>query len=81
MNRFIELSWKLLEYKLFYYRPDLVAKKYIKQLTISDNVYDSLENEYKWLARTFNMTPSVTDMVGFCIDKPCCRLVYSKYSK
>ena len=45
-ERLIPLGWKILEYKLFYYYPDLVHNSWWNKLTVDDLVYDELEKEY-----------------------------------
>lgn len=47
--RFFYLNWKIIEWKLMYYRPDLIAQKYHKELTIPDSEYDERCEEYLWL--------------------------------
>jgi hypothetical protein len=44
-ERYIELRWKLLEYKLMYYSPDRVHPSRHEELMISDLAYDSYEQE------------------------------------
>lgn len=78
-KRFVELSWKIIESKMVYYRPDLVHKDHIAKLTISDAEYDRLENEYKRLANKLNLPASAHEMVGFDLDRPCCRMVAEWY--
>jgi hypothetical protein len=69
--RLVELSWKLLEYKLMYYTPEKIDPKWHKKLTISDQEYDSLEMEYKALGGKSH--------VDFPYNLPCGHLVLDKY--
>lgn len=78
-KRFIQLSWKIIEYKMAYYRPDLVHKDHMNKLTVSDVEYDSLENEYKNLADKLGLPASAHEMVGFDLERPCCNLVAEWY--
>jgi len=75
-NRYIELSWKLLEYKCRYY---------MWGNSIPDAEYDALEAEYIKLADQLELPKSASNMVGFSLDRPSCRLVYEnlkrRYSK
>lgn len=77
-QRFIELAWKTLEYKLCYYRPELVHPSRIKELTITDIEYDMMEGEYRQLAAELGLNATAANMVDFDVSKPSCRLVMSK---
>lgn len=77
----LEFSWKIIEYKLMYYRPDLVHDSWHKDLTISDSDYDKIEEEYIKMCRELKLTPTVTEMVGIDLTRPSCKLVLSKLSK
>jgi hypothetical protein len=44
--RFINLSWDLLAYKLYYYFPEKVHSSWKFKLDIPDSEYDELEREY-----------------------------------
>jgi len=68
----IGLSWKLIECKLMYYRPDLVHKSWHEKLRVSDADYDELESLYS--------DSYTTDMVGIDISRPSVRLAISKYT-
>lgn len=68
-KRFIGLAWWLLEAKYIYY----CTPKGVK--CPSDGEYDKYEAEYKELAKTLNLEPTASDMVGFDESKPSCRLV------
>ena len=68
-ERHVHLSWKLLEYKLMYYRADLVHPDWREELTVPDSVYDRSEE------------PTACNMVGFDVTIPSGRLVLDKYSK
>lgn len=45
-QRFAQLSWKLIEWKLAYYRPELLKPDSLEKLTIPDDTYDAAELEY-----------------------------------
>lgn len=49
--RFTALSWRLIEWKLMYYKPEAVHRSRRKALTISDDDYDAAEQEYLHLCR------------------------------
>lgn len=72
-ERFIELSWTLLEGKWHYY----VRKHAI----IADEAYDKLAMEYRELAKELNLNPTADDMVGFSFDKASCRMVDKKMTE
>lgn len=80
-ERYIELSWKILEFKCAYYRPDLVHGDSLPKYTVPDVVYDKLESEYKELCGKLGESPTASDMVGFDLDRPSCRLVVKKLGK
>ena len=72
-NRFIELSWEILEHKFRYY-----YGAEFNLTPIHDDQYDELEAEYKKLAEKLNLPPTVTDMVGFDETRGSCKLVKSQ---
>lgn len=80
IERVTELSWKLIELKLAYYRPDLLHDDWL-HLKVPDGLYDALEDEYLMLCEQLNLRPTATEMVGFDDTKPSGRLVYSKLSQ
>jgi len=83
-KRFVELSWKILEYKFMYYHPDRVDPKFHEALTISDFEYDKLESEYKSLCQELNKKSTATDMIGFPVSKgttPSTDIIVKKYGK
>ena len=69
-ERFIQLSWELLEHKCFYYM--------LNAPVVSDYEYDKLEKEYDALATELNLPNSVADMVDFDTSRHSCRLVMEK---
>lgn len=77
----ITLSWKLLEYRLMYYKPDMILNKHHKELEIPDSEYDKLERKYAKLCKKLKMKNSFEDMVGIDLTKPSVQLVLSKYGK
>lgn len=80
-QRFIELGWKLMEWKLMYYRPDLVHRDWHVQLSVNDQIYDKNENEYRELAKTLGREPTAVDMVDFDTTRPSSRLILDKFSQ
>jgi hypothetical protein len=79
-NQLIELCWKILEYKAVYYYPHKIHKTWKKRLTIPDEKYDILENQYRALCQEFDVEPTAADMVGFDQKRPSCKLVLAKLS-
>lgn len=69
-QRFIQLSWELLEHKCRYY---IFSKP-----SIEDYEYDMLEKEYDALAKELGLPNSVGDMVDFDTSRPACQLVLDK---
>ena len=69
-ERFIQLSWQLLEHKCRYYILD--------NPLIQDYEYDILEKEYDALADKLGQPKSVSDMVGFNEKRHSCRQVIEK---
>ena len=78
MEQFVQLSWRLLEYKLMYYNPDRVHSSWNEALTIPDSDYDQLESQYKTLGNSLGLPLSVTEMVDFDFSRPSCKLVMKK---
>lgn len=67
-ERFAKLSWFILECKYCYYcRPQFKHP--------SDTEYDKVEEEYKAIAAQLGVEPSASNMVGFDLNRPSCRLV------
>jgi hypothetical protein len=75
----IELSWRILEAKLMYYRPELVHKSWHSHLAMTDSQYDAMEDTYRVLCERLNKKCYAVDMVGFDLERPSGRLVCSKY--
>ena len=75
-DRFVKLSWELLEHKYVYYHGISHGMK-----PIPDHEYDSLEREYLSLAKTLNREATASQMVGFDFDRPSCQIVVSKLNK
>lgn len=91
-RRFIELSYHIIEYKITYYRPELIAEGYRDQLTISDDAYDALEMEYLRLCRDLKYPNTLVHkeyagiegykgdgMMEVDFTKPAVHLVLRKY--
>lgn len=74
-QRFVELSWRLLELKLSYYYPAVIHESRKKEVSIPDQAYDALADEYRKLAKELGLPASADDMVGFDFDRPSCSLV------
>lgn len=57
-KRYVMLGWLLIEWKLMYYAPHLVAEKFHDMLTVDDEAYDAYEREYMTLCKVhrFNNT-------------------------
>lgn len=70
-KRLIELSWKLLAYKLMYYQSEKVDPSWRNDLEISDIAYDALEKEAVKLGWK--------ECIGFPSDRPSAKLVMKKY--
>lgn len=86
--RFFFLSWRLIEYKIYYYYPHYVLEKYHDFLEVPDWHYDSLEREYLHLCKKLHRDNTVAhwneDVPGegmFEVDfsRPGCRLILSKF--
>ena len=75
-ERYVELRWKLLEYKAMYYLPEKIHPSRHQQLTISDSEYDALEKEM--LALDESLGYNNGRIVGFPSDKPSGELVLKK---
>lgn len=69
-QRFVELGWKLLEHKCWYYM--------FQDPKVTDYQYDMLEKEYEALASELGLEPSVSNMVDFDMKRPSCERVYNK---
>jgi len=80
IKRHIKLSWWLLEQKCIYYFTDLCHKSWADSM-VDDSVYDAREREYKNLCTKLGLEPTVVDMVGFEINRPCCQEVLKKLGK
>jgi len=72
-QRFIKLSWQILEHKFRYYIQD--------RPIIEDHEYDKIEREYDDLAKELGEEPTASNMVGFNFDKPSCKSVADKIRK
>lgn len=70
LERFISLSWQILEHKYRYY--------ILVNSTISDHEYDILEKEYDALADKLGLPKSASDMVDFDMNRPSCQRVAEK---
>lgn len=70
-EKLTKLAWKLLEAKYWYYR------KSTPKLT--DYQYDLLEKQYEQLCITLNIPNTVSNMVDFDEDRPCCRSIIYKF--
>jgi hypothetical protein len=77
-ERFVQLSWLILELKLAYYLPHLIHPDWNKEKSVSDQEYDALELEYRSLAKHLKLSATACEHVGFPSEHPCGRLVMSK---
>ena len=77
---FIELSWKLIAYRLAYYYPEKVHPSWKDSITITDSKYDYLERLYKSLCKLLNEPDTVASMVELDFSRPCVELAVKKYS-
>jgi hypothetical protein len=50
-DEFVALCWKLIEWKVAYYRPEFVHRSRRKELVIDDETYDAHEQRYLTLCR------------------------------
>jgi len=93
-QRFIELSWKLIGYKLMYYYPEEVHQSWEAHLTITDTYYDELEKEYLRLCLELDYENTVagqtqvdgktvkgSGMTELDSEKPAVKLARAKFSK
>lgn len=78
-DRLVYLSWRILEMKMVYYRPELTSKRNVVYLSVSDAEYDALEDEYRKLCTKLGKEPTAADMVGFDVNRACCKIVIEKY--
>jgi NAD-dependent DNA ligase len=71
-ERFIQLSWEILEHKCKYYSiSNIIAP-------VSDTEYDVLETEYRELADKLGHEATAANMVGFDEERPSCALVKAR---
>lgn len=74
--RYIELRWKLLEYKCMYYCPDKVHKSRHPELTVEDSVYDGMEQEMRKLMADLKLNDPWP--IDFPSESPSGQLILSK---
>jgi hypothetical protein len=77
-QRFVDLSWRILERKFAYYHPEQVHKSWKMDVTVPDALYDAEEGEYRHLAAKLGRPASAADAVGFPMDRPSGKLVMKK---
>jgi hypothetical protein len=75
-KRYIELRWKLLEYKAAYYLPEKVHPSRLKDLQIPDVTYDALELEMIALGKRLGLDSS--RILDFPRNSPSGQLVLAK---
>lgn len=73
-QRFIDISWKLIEAKILYY-------KFPCCVILSDSEYDSLEKEYLTLCKELKEPNTVQSMVGVDMSKPSVQTALVKLIK
>lgn len=91
-QQLINLSWRLIEYKLMYYRPELVAMEHWDKLVIPDDIYDMLEKMYLRLCLELDLPNSLVHkdypefsnvkgegMMEVDLNRPSVQLVLKKY--
>jgi hypothetical protein len=71
------LSWKLLEAKCQYYRPELVHESWGDEFVFTDRDYDRMEVKYAELADKLSLSKHILYDVGFPVDSSRGRLVLS----
>lgn len=93
-EEFVQLSWKIIEWKVAYYKPEHVHPSRRKDYEVSDEVYDEAEVRYLTLCRKLDHLntvvhkgwPGFEDLVGphtmveVDEDRYSVRLVISKLS-
>lgn len=83
-KEFIRLGWWLLEHKAMYYLGEGATEihpSWLRGYAATDAEYDRKERRYDALAFKLGEDPTVSDMVGFCRNRPCCQLVLAKLKK
>jgi hypothetical protein len=58
-QRHIDLGWKIIEWKLMYYRPEMVHPSWRADLTISDEDYDEAEQDYLYHCAKYKLPNTV----------------------
>jgi hypothetical protein len=93
-EEFVALSWRLIEWKVAYYKGDLVNPARRKDYEVSDDEYDAAEVRYLTLCRQLKMPNTIVHkgwpgfedvgyehaMMEVDEDRPSVRLVISKLS-
>lgn len=60
-KRQVYLTWNIIRFKLMYYYPELVDEEFKKPLTILDERYEKLKNEYLGLCMKLGVDNSIVD--------------------
>lgn len=63
-KEFAQLSWRMIEWRLAYYYPDLLKSEYLTEFTIEDLEYDRHEQRYLELCR-------LTGSANYHVHKNC----------
>lgn len=63
-NRHAYLSWKLIEHKILYYKPEDFSKQFLREYSISDHEFDRLEQEYLSLCSLLHIPNTVSHKDG-----------------
>lgn len=63
-SRHAYLSWKLIEHKILYYKPEDFTKRFLQQYSISDAEFDRLETEYLNLCSLLHVPNTVSHKDG-----------------
>jgi len=92
-KRLLDVCWSIIEYKIYYYYPELVHPSWHKKLTIHDDLYDELERQYLRLCfalKCFNTNvhkvhfewqDNTHAMFEVDFDRPSVQLVLSKIGR
>lgn len=82
-QQLVSLSWRILEHKLMYYHPNLIALEHWGKLVIPDDIYDVLKNTFLKMSIELNGIESVLAVgtSGIDLEKPSVKLVLRKYGK
>jgi hypothetical protein len=69
-KRHAELSWRIIEWKLMYYYPEMIDEKYHEALEVPDDIYDAAEEEYIRLCLELKLPNTVAHKWSLELDTP-----------